>query len=197
LKIRYLIPGLAAIVALAVAIPAFGRDQSPAPAPAPASSGHAGHASNHAVKHAKAPARHHRDAGAASGEAVKPTVAPLSAADRAQLSATGSVDLQVTVSGPATVLEEGEVAIGDAEESTTGTGPNGETWQIRVPSDYAQVFAPSSVVASQAGTISLPIELTAQGKALLSQGETFELGVAVTTPGPNGVSTYVQVPIAG
>jgi hypothetical protein len=196
LKIRYLIPGLAAIVALAVAIPAFGRDQSPAPAPAPANSGHASHARRHATKQAKAPARRHRAASSSSDETFGATVAPLDSADKAQLAATGSVDLQVTVTGPAVVSEEGEVAVGDAKESTTGTGPDGSTVHIGVPSDYAQVFKPSSVVASAAGTVSLPIELTAQGKALLSRGEAFELGIGAKIAGTEW-SLYTTVPIAG
>jgi hypothetical protein len=206
LKPRFLIPGLVAIVALAVVVPAFGRGSGPA---APAASGGvpaantapAAHTKRHAPApaKAKAKARHHRSATPDSSgweSFVDGHVAPVSAADVAELLATGSTDLEVNLSGPATVSHDGESAVGDGKETTTGTGPDGSEMQIQVPSEYAQVFAPSSVVADHAGTVDLPLTLNAEGKARLGRGETLEVVVSADAPGP-GPILEMLVKIAG
>jgi hypothetical protein len=160
LKPRYLIPALAAVLALAAIVPAFGRG-----------TGDSGAQSQHRSQAAS----------------VKPG---------ASATSNGTLQLPVEVAGPATVSTDGEVPAGDAKTTTTGTGPDGTAQRIEVSAHYVQAFAATAVTASHAGTVNLPLRLTAAGKKILADGGKTEVVVQVDAAGP-GPLVVMNVPVGG
>lgn len=160
MKPRYLIPALAAVLALAAIVPAFGRGTDDS-----------GAQSQHRSQAASAKA----DAGASSN---------------------GTLQLPVEVAGPATVSTDGDVPAGNAKTTTTGTGPDGTAQRIEVPAHYVQAFAAAAVTTSHAGTVNLPLKLTAAGKRILDNGGKTEVVVQVDAAGP-GPLLVMTVPVGG
>jgi hypothetical protein len=113
------------------------------------------------------------------------------AAAQAELARSGEVTLPITFSGPGTVLATGEAAVGTAITSAIGTGPEGRSRTIQVPSDYAPAIRPTSVTATAAGTADLTISLTAWARSELAAGNGVEVilslepsqGATETVPG--------------
>jgi cytoskeletal protein RodZ len=187
LKPRLLILGLVAILVPAVMVPAFGRAAGTGSS-APHRQGHRGTTAHPAARAHRAAADHRTLATA--------KVSPLDAADVAKLAATGSLDVPVTVTAAATVSVIAETAVGSETTSTTGTAPDGSTVKIKVPKNYARVFVPTSTVAPRAGTVVVPVELAAAGRAAMSRGERVQLLLKVDLPGA-GPSLDMLVPMAG
>jgi hypothetical protein len=173
MKIRQMILGLAAIAALAVAVPALAtthkaapdRHHAAAPAAKPDDSSAAG-----ASRRPAAPAP-------VPNNALKFSAPALSAADGARLARTGSLTLPIEFSEAATVSAIGEAPVGSAMTKVAGSGPGGYEGWTEVPAESEPMIAPASVTANGAETVDLTLTLNHGARARLASGEDLDLVV--------------------
>jgi hypothetical protein len=173
MKIRQMILGLAAIAALAVAVPALATthsatDHHKAPDRGPAAAATA--------KPDDPPAAQPTPpAAAASSSSLSFSAPSLSAADGARLARTGSLTLPIAFTGAATVSATGDASVGSATTKVSGSGPGGYEGWIEVPSEYTPILEPASVTARGAETADLTLTLNSAARAKLASGRDLEL----------------------
>jgi len=149
MSIKQTILGLAAIAALAVAVPALARTHSAA--------------------------HHHAPTPVASSSSPSFTTPALTDADGARLAKTGSLTLPIDFTGPATVAATGEGPVGTARTEVLGSGPGGDSEWIEIPRDYGPIVVPTSVTATGPGTADLTLTLNSAAKAKLASGRDLEM----------------------
>jgi hypothetical protein len=201
MKIRYVMLGLTALVALAVAVPALATTHS-------GQTAHRGAAPAHPKRgnaQAKRKSTHARQTPArrSAGGAPSFTVAYPTAAERAQLARTGSVTLPVIVEGSGgvplgatgAVSVTGEVPVGEETETAYGNGPEGTTVPMQVPKNFEPAIEPASVTVAGAGTVGVTLKLNASAKAALAAGERLQLDLDFSSPPAPAPSLMMFVPL--
>ena len=195
MKTRNLVVGLAVVGALAAAIPAVAATHQGQQGRADAAASHDSRGKRR--PHVRPPERDARSAVAIPSAPF--TADPLTTAAAAELARNGSVVLPISFSGPGTVVAGGEAAVGTATETAIGTGPEGRSENIQVPSDYTPAIQPASVTATTAGTAYLTISLTAWAKSQLAGGHDVDVFLSLDpVQGPSesvpGLAMLVELP---